>query len=60
VVHRLECVVHAVELEDIPGLLDGYSVIRLAWHATFSVGFLFMARIEVYFGFHGLGFLVHR
>jgi len=27
-------VVHGLELEDIPGLLDGDSVIRLAWHAT--------------------------
>ncbi len=34
VVQRLGCVVHGLELEDKPGLLDGDGVIRLAWHAT--------------------------
>jgi len=32
-------VVHALQLEDIPGLLDGDSVIRLARHATFTADF---------------------
>ena len=33
----LGCVVHVSEWEDIPGLVDGNSVIRLACHATVRV-----------------------